>query len=1015
MQKHYALTLKRLETFKSPLKSKIYLEQTTVKLSSFAAPGRITYDEAIKGDFKPLEIGHNFHPLWSTHWVKVEYQVPESWQGKEVHFLWDSMCEGEVWIDGKPMQGLTGATIHRISNVTRPEFILTPSSTGKESGVLYIEVAVNHLFGVDGGGPDVEHIVGWLRQAELAVFDREAWDLYWDFIVIADMARELSETTPRRGQALRIANQMIDSIRLDDRSTWPPVRDLAAAFFAETNGKSQHNLSAIGHAHIDTVWLWPEAETHRKCYRTFSTAIRYMDQYPDYKFVISQAQQWEWMKNEHPELYERMKEKVATGQLIPTGGSWVEMDANLPNGESFVRQFLFGQRFFEKELDFHCSDFWEPDVFGYSAALPQIMQLSEIDYFLTQKLSWNQFNKLDTHTFYWEGLDGSQVLAHFPPVDTYNSMANVKEVHYSVENYKDHESSKESYLPFGYGDGGGGPTMGMIEQLNRMKNIDGLPKVEMRSPKEFFKRLEEDLIDPVKWVGELYFELHRATYTTQALTKRNNRKCEFLLHDLEFIGALANLKHNVYPSDDLDWMWKCLLKNQFHDLIPGSSITIAYDEAAEEYAEILDKGTELRETALEGAFNADKEGENLLVVNTTSFAREEVVELPEGTPSAQTSNCGTPLGIVSAPAYGINVADSPTKPQIPVTLTETDDGFILENQYITAVITHGGHMTSLFDKQANREAMASGAKGNQFVIFEDRPAGNDAWDVDIYHLATREEVSPAYQHEVLEEGPYRASLSFATKISETSHINQIVRLSATDRMVEFITRVEWDESYRFLKVEFPFNVRSSEASYEIQFGHLKRPTHFNTSWDFARFEVSAHKWADLSEYDFGVSLLNDCKYGYSTLGNVMRLSLLRAPKHPDPVADIGSHRFNYAVMPHQGTLQESGVIAEGYSFNVPLQVTRTNAAPSEVSFFNIDHPGIVIETVKKAEDSDEIIIRMYESFGAQADAALSIGLPVQGAVEVNLLEHKTGEINVENHKIALHFTPFQIRTLKLKI
>ena len=355
------------------------------------------------------------------------------------------------------------------------------------------------------------------------------------------------------------------------------------------------------------------------------------------------------------------------------------------------------------------------------------------------------------------------------------------------------------------------------------------------------------------------------------------------------------------------------------------------------------------------------------------------------------------------------------EPQVPVTLTETEDGFIFENQYLTAVFTHGGQMTSLFDKTAQHEAIAAGAKGNQFVIFEDRPARHDAWDVDIYYLESREEVPDAYAFEVLEEGPYRAAVVFEIKISETSHINQVVRLDATSRMVDFKTRVDWDEDHRFLKVEFPFNVRSTEATYEVQFGHLKRPTHFNTSWDWARFEVCAHKWADLSEFDFGVSLLNDCKYGYSTLDNVMRLSLLRAPKHPDPVADIGTHHFNYAVRPHGGSFQESGLIADGYGYNVPLQVRKTNAAVGETSFFNIDQPGIVIDTVKKAEDSNDIIVRMYESFGAQVNATLSVGLPVKAAIEVNLLEHESGAVELKDNTIPLHFTPFQIRTVKLTL
>lgn len=1013
MQKHYDLTLKRLQAVKGPLKAQTYVDRHPVKLTSYAAPDRISYAEAMKGEYKPIAIGHNFAPLWSTHWVRVEYAIPAEWAGKEVHFLWDAMCEGEVWIDGKPMQGLTGAVIQD-PHPTRPEFILTKAASGGETGVLYVEVAVNHLFGISGGGPDVEHVVGWLRQAELAVFDREAWDLYWDFTIIADMAKELDAATPRRGQAMYVGNEMVNVMRLDDRSTWTKARELAAEFFAVKNSAGQHNLSAIGHAHIDTAWLWPLAETKRKCYRTFSSAVRYMDEYPEYKFTCSQAVQWEWMKKEQPELYERMKEKVASGQFLPTGGSWVEMDANIPSGESFVRQFLFGQRFFEKEFGFHCIDFWEPDVFGYSAALPQILRLAEIDYFLTQKLSWNQFNKISTHTFIWEGLDGSQVLTHFPPMDTYNAMADVKDVVYNTKNYKDHENSKESYMLFGFGDGGGGPTTAMIEQIRRMEDVDGLAKVKIRAPKEFYQRLDDDLKDPVKWVGELYLEYHRGTYTTQALTKRNNRKSELTLHDVEFLGAMAALQGAVYPTEDLDWMWKIVLTNQFHDIIPGSSITLVYDDAKEHYKQVLDKACELRSAALEAAFETDAAGKNVLAVNTTGFAREEVVELPEGVPSVQTSRCGKPLGVVSVPAYGYAVVDN-TATDKKVTLTETADGFVLENDFVKVALSKGGQITSLYSKTAERESLACGSKGNQLVLFEDGPVNYDAWDVDIFHLETREEVAPAYACEVIENGPYRVAVAFDYKVGACSTLNQVVRLSATSKHVDFKTKVDWHETHRFLKTEFTFDVRATEATYEIQFGHLRRPTHFNTSWDFARFEVSAHKWADLSEYGFGVSVLNDCKYGYSTLGNVMRLSLLRSPKSPDPVADMGEHHFDYAVMPHGGSFQEAGVIEQGYGFNIPLQVRRTSAGVGANSFFSVDNPAIVIDTVKKAEDTDEIVVRMYESFGAKTCGTVKFGLPVSEAVEVNLLEHETGEVELKDNAVKLPFGPFQIRTLKLKV
>ncbi|MBN2046728.1 MAG: alpha-mannosidase, partial [Anaerolineaceae bacterium] len=606
-----------------------------------------------------------------------------------------------------------------------------------------------------------------------------------------------------------------------------------------------------------------------------------------------------------------------------------------------------------------------------------------------------------------------QVLTHFPPVNSYSALANVRDVVNNSKRYKDHENSKESYMLFGHGDGGGGPTMGMIEQVKRMNDVDGLARVEIRDPKTFYKRLEDDLIDPVKWVGELYLEYHRGTYTTQAATKKNNRLGEFLLHDIEFLSALAAHKGESYPTESLDWMWKSLLKNQFHDIIPGSSITMVYEDADNEYAKLLAHGAELRSEAVDALFCTD--GDKVLAVNTTSFDREEVVALPEGTPSAQVSACGKPLGLVSAPAYGYAVVEASENAAKQVSFSETDDRYVFENDNLKAVFTKAGAMVSLFEKNVVREAIASGGKGNQFVIFEDRPCQWDAWDVDIYHLGTREEVPGAFRTAVLETGPFRASVEFEYQISETSSIKQVVSLSAASQHVDFDNQVEWHEEHRFLKVEFPFTVRSSEAAYEIQFGHLRRPTHFNTSWDMARFEVVGHKWADLSEYGFGVALLNDCKYGYSTLDNVMRLSLLRSPKNPDPVADMGSHSFKYAVMPHGGTFQQAGVIGAGYCFNAPLLVSKTGADVEARSFFGLDSSAVVIDTIKRAEDSDAFIVRMYESYGSNVDVTLSTAFEVLEAAECNLLERQDQAVDMVDGKISMHFSPFQIRTLKLKV
>ena len=1021
MLKHLDITRQRLKNFASEgnLGGKVYPQSAPVSLSAYAAPDRIPYSEAMQGAYYPVKVGAQFGPLWSTHWVKVEIDIPADWKGQEVHLLWDSSSEACVWQDGHPLQGLTGSESGWASTSIRPQYVLTDKAAGGGHFTLYVEVACNGLFGLTNNVTPIT--IGLLRKAEIAVFDREAWDLLWDFVTVSDMAIYLPANTPRGGQALWAANEMVNVCNLEDRSTWKKACQIAAKFFAAHNGDGQHNLSAVGHAHIDTAWLWPLAETQRKCYRTFASAVRYMEDYPDYIFACSQAQQWEWIKTQHPDLWEKIKARARQGRFVPAGGTWVEPDCNIPSGESLVRQFLFGQRFFRKELGVTCTEFWNPDVFGYSGALPQIMRGAGIKYFLTQKLSWNQMNKPTSNTFLWEGIDGSRVLTHFPPADTYNAMVTVQEALFNVTNFKDHERAKESYLLFGFGDGGGGPTVDMLERLKRMKDVDGLPRMECRTPSDFFKRCDDDIKDPLVWVGELYFELNRGTYTTQARNKLGNRKSELLLHDVEFLSAVARTTKNAaYPVDEINRLWKLILLNQFHDIIPGSSITEVYQDSAVHYKDILASGYKLREQAVD-ALVGESEGAQVLTINTLGIARTEVVELPEGSLGAQTATDGKPLAIVSAPALGYSVAAPGGAVPSPVTVSEAKDTITLENQYVLAAFNRAGRLVSLFDKRANRQALAPNAQANNLVMYDDEPNNWEAWDVDVFHLEKRYDVAVARSIRVIEHGPLRAAIEVEYELSGQSRLRQIISLTALSPRLDFANEVEWQERHKFLKVEFPLDLRAEEATYEIQFGHVRRPTHFNTTWDVARFEVSAHRWADLSEPDFGVALLNDCKYGYATQGNVMRLSLLRSPKSPDPVADMGRHTFRYALLPHAGDFRTAGVIEEGYRFNVPLVVKASGAAPTETSFFGVTAPNVVIDTVKKAEDSDALIVRMYESHGKRGTVRLTSSLPVKSAARVNLLEEQAAEysraekVEWKNGGADVSVTPFQIVTLKLEI
>ena len=997
MQKHFEITCNRLKTFlqSSQLRSKIYPTQAPVKLAVFRAPDRITFAEAQRGKYRPARVGEQFGPLWATHWFKVELAIPQAWRGREVHLLWDSHSEACVWQNGVPLQGLTGSGAASWMNAIGPirnRFLLLPCARGGERQKIFIEVACNQLFGQDQQPAEL----GKLTQAEIAVFDRDAWDLLWDFTVVAGMAEHLPKTSPRGAQALWAANAMINACDLDNRATWPAARRIARQFLSAKNGDGQHNLSAIGHAHIDTAWLWPLAETKRKCYRTFSSAMRMMELYPDYKFACSQAQQFAWMKTEQPALYAKIKRYVRAGQFVPAGGTWVEPDCNLPSGESMVRQFLIGQRFFRQEFGRYCNEFWNPDVFGYNGQLPQIMRGAGIRRFLTQKLSWNQINKPPAHTFWWEGIDGSRVLTHFPPADTYNGTANVRELIFNVSNYKDLERSNESYYLFGYGDGGGGPTWEMVEQLRRARDVDGLPRLTQRSPDDFFVRLEADMKELTVQVGELYLECHRGTYTTQAQNKLNNRRSEDLLHDVEFLAAIAPGK---YPATELNRLWKLLLLNQFHDIIPGSSITAVYRDSDAQYADIATTGAKLRDAALRKFVPAGDR--HVSVVNTLGFSRREVVTLAGKTAA------------VSAPAMGYAVQTPVTKTDTPVTFIETTTGFVLENQFLLVTLHRTGQVTGLFDKRTGRELIVG--KANQFVLFDDMPNNFDAWDIDVFHREKRRDVTGAKSYRVVEQHALRVAIEFTFDLSAKSRLTQRITLDAVAPQLNFACDVDWHEDHKLLKVEFPTTIHSDVASYEIQFGHLQRPTHFNTSHDLARFEVCTHRWADLSEPGCGLALLNDCKYGHATYRNVMQLSLLRSPKSPDPVADMGRHRFRYALLPHAGDLRTAGVIPAARAFNVPLLLQKTGAATGTRSFLSVNNPAVVIDTVKQAEDSRCVIVRLYEAHGARSRVRLTSTLPVTKAMRCNLLETDEAPVVWRNGSAALELRPFQIVTLKLAL
>ncbi|XP_070089351.1 alpha-mannosidase 2C1 isoform X5 [Equus przewalskii] len=883
---------------------------------------------------------------------------------------------------------------------------------------LYVEVACNGLLGAGKGtmiaAPDPEKMFQ-VSRAELAVFHQDVHKLLVDLELLLGMAKGLGEDNQRSFQALYTANQIVNVCDPAQPETFPVAQALASKFFGQRGGESQHTIHAMGHCHIDTAWLWPFKETVRKCARSWVTAVQLMEQNPEFIFVCSQAQQLEWVKSHYPGLHAQLQEFACRGQFVPVGGTWVEMDGNLPSGEAMVRQFLQGQNFFLQEFGKMCSEFWLPDTFGYSAQLPQIMRSCGIRHFLTQKLSWNLVNS-------FPGLDGSRVLAHFPPGDSYGMQGSVEEVLKTVTKNQDKGRTNHSAFLFGFGDGGGGPTQTMVDRLKRLRNTDGLPRVQLSSPGQLFSALESDSGQLCTWVGELFLELHNGTYTTHAQIKKGNRECERILHDVELLSslALARSAHFLYPAAQLQDLWRLLLLNQFHDVVTGSCIQLVAEEAMCHYEDIRSHGNTLLSAAAAALCAGEPGPKGLLIVNTLPWKRTEVLALPR--PGGAHS-----LALVTVPSMGYAPAPAPTSlqpllPQQPVfVVQETDGSVTLDNGIIRVRLDPTGCLTSLVLVASGREAIAEGTVGNQFVLFDDVPLYWDAWDVMDYHLETRKPVlGQAGTLAVGTEGGVRGSAWFLLQISANSRLSQEVVLDVGCPYVRFHTEVHWHEAHKFLKVEFPARVRSPQATYEVQFGHLQRPTHYNTSWDWARFEVWAHRWMDLSEHGFGLALLNDSKYGASVRGSVLSLSLLRAPKAPDATADMGRHEFTYALMPHEGSFQDAGVIRAAYSVNFPLLALPTpGPAPAAAwSAFSVSSPAVVLETVKQAETSPQgrtLVLRLYEAHGSHVDCWLHTSLPVQEAVLCDLLERRdpAGHLPLRDARLKLTFSPFQVRSLLL--
>jgi alpha-mannosidase len=978
-----------------------FINDLTVDIWKTKEP--VPYTDRKTGEHKTLSLGDQWGDLFDCAWMRFTGEVPANISGEKIVCIIDISGEANVVDEnGHPKSCLT-TRYSKFGPINmdyegRPVKKIVPiveKCVGGESLDFWADAGNNDLFGNFQNN-------GVLVEAYVAIQNQVTYDLYYDFEVLLDLCIHIEPDSDRYDElyiALEKASKLLENF--NDNSVLE-AREILSVELKKENKEETLLVSASGHAHIDLAWLWPIRETIRKGARTFSHALQLMDEYDDYVFGASQPQLYQWMKDKYPELYDRVKVAIKNNRWEPLGGMWVESDTNIPNGESLVRQFLYGKAFFKKEFGHELKNLFLPDVFGYSGAIPQIMKKSGVDYFTTIKLSWDKFVRYPHETFFWQGIDGSKVLVHMPPEGTYNGPAAPRALKRLEANYQDKDTTKHALMIYGVGDGGGGPSRDHLERLKRSANLDGISKVKHAFISDFFETLEKDGDKFQTWVGELYLGHHQGTLTTQGKSKWFNRKLEFAFRDLEYSSILSQLfSGSVYPGKEIEDMWKEVLLYQFHDIIPGSSIKRVYDESFPRYEAMMKETRKLANSAwdtLSTTINTSEFANPVLVRNTLSWERHEWLKLDEN------------WKMVTIPSMGYSVIESRFKDSSKFFIKATETS--IENDILKVVFDGNGTIISIFDKEQNREVLAENQVGNDITVYED---GGDAWDFPVDYRGNIAGQFELKKSNYFTDGP-KAVMCQERKFGSSTLTQDIVLIEGS-RKLDFITHVDWKEDDKMLRTSFSVDIHATEYTSEIQFGHVKRPTHSNTQWEFRQFENAAHKWVDLSQPDYGVALMNDCKYGHYVKGNVLDINLLRSPNWPDPTADRSEHDFTYSLFPHRGNHIQGEVVKNAYELNVLLDTyslkSQSGELPPNWSFLSMDCDNVVVSSVKKAEDGNGIIVRLYEAFGQNNQAILTFGIDIKKALLTNLIEDKIEDLSVETNTITVPFKPFEIQTIRI--
>ncbi|MCL2865560.1 MAG: alpha-mannosidase [Lachnospiraceae bacterium] len=1008
------------------------------------------YPPGIDDSWEDFPVGSRWEGRDYYLWLVTEFTVPELGESDDFLLLFyfgktggghNSGFESMLYIDDMPYQGVDS---------NHGEVFLDSSYSGQR-----LRLALKLWSGLEGGGvPQI--MCHKFEYGDMAFLSKETDDLYYTSGVMLDTAAILDKNDPARVALLQVLEQTYNLLEWSVPGSvgfYNSVRlanDYLNKKVTEMPKYAPVTVTAIGHTHIDVAWLWRLKHTREKAARSFSTVLRLMERYPEYIFLQSQPQLYAYIKEDYPEIYEKIKEKVQAGVWEVDGAMWLEADCNLTSGESLVRQILHGSKFIKGEFGKEVKYLWLPDVFGYSWALPQILKKSGIDTFMTTKISWNQYNRLPHDTFWWRGIDGSEVLTHFITTPdggldeagfsfyTYNGNLAPHTVKGIYDNYRDKTFNSELLLSYGYGDGGGGVNREMLEKRRRLDGMPGLPKVKTGRADAYFARLHETVEQAETyvhtWDGELYLEYHRGTYTSQAFVKKGNRKLELAYRDAELLhGWATKMRENWdYPAEKIYKGWEIILRNQFHDIIPGSSIHEVYEDLKEEYALAAERAVKLC-TSFAEAYPS-RVANKWTVFNTAAWRRDELVFVPEEeiVDMLQAGCFVTCDNVVldsvrTSDGYQVYVKGIPPLSSLTFSYVERvrEDDLVspfaiceneIETPFYCIVWNDQGQLTSIFDKTAQREVLKEGGLGNYLRIFEDKPMQFDAWDIDLYYMQKYEDVL-ASKIEIQSQNGLSACIVFTYVFGQSKMLQEMI-VYANSRRIDFKTNVDWQERQRLLRTFFDVDIRATEATYQIQFGNVKRLTHWNTSWDMARFESVAHQWVDFSERDYGVALLNDCKYGHTVKDQTMSMSLLKGAIAPDPMADIGKHEFTYSILPHRGDFVAGAVTQAAWALNRPLVLCQGDAGDEafiKIAEVDFDEPVVAIDAIKQKESGEGLIIRMHEHTGSRRKLCLKPQFAFTVWQETNLMEKPIGEKQEEQEgKIFLELKPYEIKTILIR-